>query len=62
MQDFDNVDDYFAAMRQRAEAERKKRMRNVPKEEFEGTEALQDLGIEAADAEALVAFYATELG
>lgn len=45
MQDFDNVDDYFAAMRQRAEAERKKRMRNVPKEEFEGTEALQDLGI-----------------
>ena len=45
MQDFDNVDDYFAAMRQRAEAEQKKRMRNVPKEEFEGTEALQDLGI-----------------
>lgn len=53
MQDFDNVDDYFAAMRQRAEAERKKRMRNVPKEEFEGTEALQDLGIKIENSTGL---------
>lgn len=53
MQDFDNVDDYFAAMRQRAEAERKKRMRNVPKEEFEGTEALQDLGIKIENSAGL---------
>ena len=53
MQDFDNVDDYFAAMRQRAEAERKKRMRNVPKEEFEGTEALQDLGIKIENSACL---------
>lgn len=53
MQDFDNVDDYFAAIRQRAEAERKKRMRNVPKEEFEGTEALQDLGIKIENSAGL---------
>lgn len=53
MQDFDNVDDYFAAMRQRDEAERKKRMRNVPKEEFEGTEALQDLGIKIENSAGL---------
>lgn len=53
MQDFDNVDDYFAAMRQRAEAERKKRIRNVPKEEFEGTEALQDLGIKIENSAGL---------
>lgn len=53
MQDFDNVDDYFVAMRQRAEAERKKRMRNVPKEEFEGTEALQDLGIKIENSAGL---------
>lgn len=53
MQDFDNVDDYFAAMRQRAEAERKKRMRNVPKEEFEGTEALRDLGIKIENSAGL---------
>lgn len=53
MQDFDNVDDYFAAMRQRAEAERQKRMRNVPKEEFEGTEALQDLGIKIENSAGL---------
>lgn len=53
VQDFDNVDDYFAAMRQRAEAERKKRMRNVPKEEFEGTEALQDLGIKIENSAGL---------
>lgn len=53
MQDFDNMDDYFAAMRQRAEAERKKRMRNVPKEEFEGTEALQDLGIKIENSAGL---------
>lgn len=53
MQDFDNVDDYFAAMRQRAEAERKKRMRNVPKEEFEGTEALQNLGIKIENSAGL---------
>lgn len=53
MQDFDNVDDYFAAMRQRAEAERKKRMRNVPKEEFEGTETLQDLGIKIENSAGL---------
>lgn len=53
MQDFDNVDDYFAAMRQRAEAERKKRMRNVPKEEFEGTEALQGLGIKIENSAGL---------
>lgn len=53
MQDFDNVDDYFAAMRQRAEAERKKRMRNVPKEEFEGTEVLQDLGIKIENSAGL---------
>lgn len=53
MQDFDNVDDYFAAMRQRAEAERKKRMRNVPKEEFEGTEALQALGIKIENSAGL---------
>ena len=53
MQDFDNVDDCFAAMRQRAEAERKKRMRNVPKEEFEGTEALQDLGIKIENSAGL---------
>lgn len=53
MQDFGNVDDYFAAMRQRAEAERKKRMRNVPKEEFEGTEALQDLGIKIENSAGL---------
>ncbi len=53
MQDFDNVDDYFAAMRQRAEAERKKRLRNVPKEEFEGTEALQDLGIKIENSAGL---------
>lgn len=53
MQDFDNVDDYFAVMRQRAEAERKKRMRNVPKEEFEGTEALQDLGIKIENSAGL---------
>lgn len=53
MQDFDNVDDYFATMRQRAEAERKKRMRNVPKEEFEGTEALQDLGIKIENSAGL---------
>jgi hypothetical protein len=53
MQDFDNVDDYFAAMRQRAEAERKKRMRNVPKEEFDGTEALQDLGIKIENSAGL---------
>lgn len=53
MQDFDNVDDYFAAMRQRTEAERKKRMRNVPKEEFEGTEALQDLGIKIENSAGL---------
>ena len=53
MQDFDNVDDYFAEMRQRAEAERKKRMRNVPKEEFEGTEALQDLGIKIENSAGL---------
>lgn len=53
MQDFDNVDDYFAAMRLRAEAERKKRMRNVPKEEFEGTEALQDLGIKIENSAGL---------
>lgn len=53
MQDFDNVDDYFAAMRQRAEAERKKRKRNVPKEEFEGTEALQDLGIKIENSAGL---------
>lgn len=53
MQDFDNVDDYFAAMRQKAEAERKKRMRNVPKEEFEGTEALQDLGIKIENSAGL---------
>lgn len=53
MQDFDNVDDYFAAMRQRAEAERKKRVRNVPKEEFEGTEALQDLGIKIENSAGL---------
>lgn len=53
MQDFDNVDDYFAAMRQRADAERKKRMRNVPKEEFEGTEALQDLGIKIENSAGL---------
>lgn len=53
MQDFDNVDDYFAAMRKRAEAERKKRMRNVPKEEFEGTEALQDLGIKIENSAGL---------
>ena len=53
MQDFDNVDDYFAAMRQRVEAERKKRMRNVPKEEFEGTEALQDLGIKIENSAGL---------
>lgn len=53
MQDFDNVDDYFAAMRQRAEAERKKQMRNVPKEEFEGTEALQDLGIKIENSAGL---------
>lgn len=53
MQDFDNVDDYFAAMRQRAEAERKKRMRNVPKEEFEGTKALQDLGIKIENSAGL---------
>ena len=53
MQNFDNVDDYFAAMRQRAEAERKKRMRNVPKEEFEGTEALQDLGIKIENSAGL---------
>ena len=53
MQDFDNVDDYFAAMRQRAEAGRKKRMRNVPKEEFEGTEALQDLGIKIENSAGL---------
>ena len=53
MQDFDNVDDYFAAMRQRAEAERKKRMRNVPKEEFGGTEALQDLGIKIENSAGL---------
>lgn len=53
MQDFDNVDDHFAAMRQRAEAERKKRMRNVPKEEFEGTEALQDLGIKIENSAGL---------
>lgn len=53
MQDFDNVDDYFAAMRQRAEAERKKRMRNIPKEEFEGTEALQDLGIKIENSAGL---------
>lgn len=53
MQDFDNADDYFAAMRQRAEAERKKRMRNVPKEEFEGTEALQDLGIKIENSAGL---------
>lgn len=53
IQDFDNVDDYFAAMRQRAEAERKKRMRNVPKEEFEGTEALQDLGIKIENSAGL---------
>lgn len=53
MQDFDNVDDYFAATRQRAEAERKKRMRNVPKEEFEGTEALQDLGIKIENSAGL---------
>lgn len=53
MQDFDNVDDYFAAMRQRAEAERKKRMHNVPKEEFEGTEALQDLGIKIENSAGL---------
>lgn len=53
MQDFDNVDDYFAAMRQRAEAERKKRMRNVPKEEFEGTEALQDLGVKIENSAGL---------
>ena len=53
MQDFDNVDDYFAAMRQRAEAEQKKRMRNVPKEEFEGTEALQDLGIKIENSAGL---------
>lgn len=53
MQDFDNVDDYFAALRQRAEAERKKRMRNVPKEEFEGTEALQDLGIKIENSAGL---------
>lgn len=53
MQDFDNVDDYFAAMRQRAEAERKKRMRNVPKEEFKGTEALQDLGIKIENSAGL---------
>ena len=53
MQDFDNVDDYFAALRQRAEAERQKRMRNVPKEEFEGTEALQDLGIKIENSAGL---------
>lgn len=53
MQDFDNVDDYFAAMRQRAEAERKKRMRNIPKEEFEGTDALQDLGIKIENSAGL---------
>lgn len=53
MQDFDNVDDYFAAMRQRAEAERQKRMRNIPKEEFEGTEALQDLGIKIENSAGL---------
>lgn len=53
MQDFDNVDDYFAAMRQRAEAERKKRMRNVPKEEFEGTEVLQDLDIKIENSAGL---------
>lgn len=53
MQDFDNVDDYFAAMRQRAEAERKKRMRNIPKEEFEGTEALQDLDIKIENSAGL---------
>lgn len=53
MQDFDNVDDYFAAMRQMAEAERKKRMRNVPKEEFEGTKALQDLGIKIENSAGL---------
>ena len=53
MQDFDNVDDYFAAMRQRAEVERRERMRNVPKEEFEGTDALQDLGIKIENSAGL---------
>lgn len=40
-----DVDEYLQRKRQEAEAERARRLRNVPKTEFEGTEAMNKLGI-----------------
>lgn len=50
LEDFTTVDEYTAALEQRAEQEKAERMKNVSKENFTGTPALERLGVKVENS------------
>ena len=50
LEDFATVDEYTAALEQRAEQEKAERMKNVSKENFTGTPALERLGVKVENS------------
>ena len=50
LEDFDTVDEYTAALEQRAAQEKAERMKNVSKEDFTGTPALERLGVKVENS------------
>lgn len=50
LEDFATVDEYTAALEQRAAQEKAERMKNVSKEDFTGTPALERLGVKVENS------------
>ena len=50
LEDFDTVDEYTAALKERAALEKAERMKNLSKEDFVGTPALERLGVKVENS------------
>ena len=55
-EDFDTVDEYTAALEQRAAQEKAERMKNISKEDFTGTPALEHLGVKVENSVGIYEF------
>lgn len=55
-EDFDTVDEYTAALEQRAAQEKTERMKNISKEDFTGTPALERLGVKVENSVGIYEF------
>lgn len=55
-EDFDTVDEYTAALEQRAAQEKAERMKNISKEDFTGTPALERLGVKVENSVGIYEF------